>query len=104
MLISGLFVTYDDFVSYMTEHKEDFCYWILDSDYSSDVLISLNLPNTNLLAAMFLQQISIGTMWTSFEKVYDEDSDAWFDERKLISKGNDKIFTLFFHRNRIRDT
>ena len=93
VLISGLFVTYEDFVFYMTEHKDDFCYWILDTNYTSDHLISLNVPNTNLLTAMFLQQISIGTMWTAFEKVYDENSDAWFDERKLVSKGNDIIFS-----------
>ena len=96
MLISGLFVTYEDFVSYMTEHKEDFCYWILDSNYTSDHLISLNVPNTNLLTAMFLQQISNGTTWTPFEKVYDEITDAWFDERKLVSKGNDINFSSIF--------
>ena len=86
----------------MTEHKDDFCYWILESNYTSDHLVSLNVPNTNLLTAMFLQQISIGTMWTPFEKVYDENSDAWFDERKLVSKGNDIFFFLIFvYRNRI---
>ena len=76
----------------MTEHKEDFCYWIHDSYFENDHLSMLDVPNTNLLTAMFFQQISNGTMWTAQTKVYNETSGAWFIERERISRGKDIIF------------
>ena len=92
-LIAGLFVTYEDFVLYMRDHKEDFCYWIHESYFANDHLSMLDVPNTNLLTAMFFQQISNGTIWTAWEKVYSEESSSWFEGRRRISKGKDVNFS-----------
>ena len=70
-LISGIFVTYDDFKLYMRDHPYDFCYWIHSAKYlNQSIFQSLNIQESNLISAMFTEEISNElndwTQWTSW--------------------------------------
>ena len=70
-LISGIFVTYDDYKLYMKDHPDDFCYWIHSAKYlNQSIFQSLDIQESNLISAMFTEEISNElndwTQWTSW--------------------------------------
>ena len=84
-VISGIFVTYDDFKLYMHDHPDDFCYWIQSARYLNFTFLEpINIQETNLISAMFSEDISNGldewTQWTSW-------TDKTFIERVIKIKG-----------------
>ena len=88
-LISGLFITYNDFEMYMGDHRDDFCYWIDESVFHQPDLKMLDIENTNLISAMFIREIGLngthGITWTS----WGEWSHANERQRFLELKGHD---------------
>ena len=85
-LISGIFVTYNDYKLYMRDHPDDFCYWIHSAKYlNQSIFQSLDIQETNLISAMFTEEISNElndwTQWTSW-------TDQTSIERFVEYKGN----------------
>lgn len=75
-VISGIFVTYDDFKLYMYDHPDDFCYWIQSARYLNfSFLEPIDIKDTNLISAMFSVEISNGMEdWTDWTEWTDKTS------------------------------
>ena len=74
-LVSGLFVTYEDFSAFMNKHKDDFCYWIGDK-YLNQKHMKNTSKSSEFLSAMFIEQIANHVEWIEQN---DETEDICFE-------------------------
>ena len=86
-VISGFFVTYMDFESYMYHHPDDFCYWIDKSLMTQSFFDFIDFDRKNIMSAIFIGEIgtngTFGIQWTPWEEIAENNS----RERYLELKG-----------------
>ena len=65
--VSAIFVTYDDFSHFMSQHADDFCFWV-DQQYLVDHQLTSNYDLQNILPFIFTEQIAYDVSWTSWQE------------------------------------
>ena len=66
--ISAIFVTYDDYSFFMSQHADDFCFWV-DEQYLAGYQFASNHDLKNVLSIIFTEQIAYDVSWSSWLEI-----------------------------------